>query len=179
MTAAVSGAQTGLEIDTTGLQAGNPITLQYTETPPGAQRTVTIIRVDDASALPLTNDLTADPNDTVLGIDFSGGLAAAAAAIDAALGPAVDVSVPAGNTLRILDDGAAGTTNIDALTASITVTATQDDGFSLPLFVDGGNLPTIYSASLDGGDQKTGFASRIAINSTAQEFDHVRMKTCH
>ena len=157
-----AGAAEGFEADLTGLQPGNAITLKYTPTPPGTEQTVTIVRVDDASQLPLGNDVTSDPNDTVIGIDFSGGFAAAAAAIDAALGPSVEVSNPSGGVLRFLDDGAAGTSDINALRATITSTSVQDDGLQLPLFVDGYNTP--YTGSLDGGAQRTGFAGRISVN---------------
>lgn len=162
-TAAVVGPQQGFDIDTTGLQPGNPITLSFTTTPPGVQQTVTIIRVDDPTQLPLSNDLTPNPNDTVIGVDFSGGIAAAAATIDAALGAGVTVSAPGGNVLQFLDDGAANTTNIDSLTATVTATSTQDDGLQLPFFVDGLGAG-VYSASLDGGSQKIGFAGRISLN---------------
>ena len=158
----VAGAAEGFEADLTGLQPGNAITLKYTPTPPGTEQTVTIIRVDDASQLPLGNDATSDPNDTVIGIDFSGGFAAAAAAIDTALGASVAVSNPSGGVLRFLDDGAAGTSDINALSATVTSTSVQDDGLQLPLFVDGYNTP--YTGSLDGGPQKTGFAGRISVN---------------
>jgi len=161
---AAVGAQTGLEVDTTGLQPGNPITLTYTTTPPGTAQTVTIIRVDDPSQLPLANTQTADPNDTVIGVDFSGGIAAAAATIDAALGAGVTVSSPSGNILRFLDDGAAATTDIDALSVAITSTSLQDDGTQLPLFVDLGTPSQVYSDSLDAGPQKRGFAGRIGLN---------------
>ena len=167
--AAAVGLQTGLEVDTTGLQPGDSISLTYTTTPPGTAQTVTIIRVDDPTQLPLANTVTADPNDTVLGVDFSGGIAAAAATIDAALGPSVTVSSPSGNLLRVLDDGGAGTTDIDALSSAITSTSLQDDGSQLPLFVDLGTSSQVYSASLDGGPQKRGFAGRIAVNQAIQQ----------
>lgn len=168
-TAATVGAATGFDVDVAGLQPGNPVSVTYTTTPPGTTQTVTIIRVDDASQLPLSNDVTADPNDTVIGIDFSGGTAAAATAIDTALGTGVTVSNPAGTTLRFLDDGAIGTTDIDAVTATITATAVQDAGLGLPLFIDGGLSPQAYTASLDGGPQKLGFASRISINDQVKQ----------
>ncbi len=167
--AATVGAAQGFDVDVAALQPGNPVSVTYTTTPPGTSQTVTIIRVDDASQLPLSNDVTTDPNDTVIGIDFSGGVAAAATAIDTALGTGVAVSNPSGTTLRFLDDGAIGTTDITAVTATLTATATQDAGLGLPLFVDGGLSPQAYTASLDGGAQKLGFASRISINSLIQQ----------
>ncbi len=158
------GAQNGFDIDIAGLLAGNEIKLAYTQTPPGTQQNVTLIRVDDPATLPLGNDATADPDDTVIGIDFSGGLAGAAAAIDAALGASITVSSPAADTIRILDDGAAGTISIDSLNAAITSTALADDGEQLALFVDPNGAVVPYSNNPDGTDQKIGFAQRIAVN---------------
>ncbi|MGD9867521.1 MAG: flagellar hook-associated protein FlgK [Hyphomicrobiales bacterium] len=161
---ATVGPQTGFDLDVAGMQPGNAISVTVTTTPPGTPQTYSFVRVDDPGALPLANDHTANPNDIVIGIDFSGGIAAAAAAMDAALGGAVTVSNPGGTVLQFLDDGAANTTDINAASAVVTSTATQDDGAQLALFVDSSNNPTAYSGSLDYRNQKLGFASRIAVN---------------
>lgn len=163
-TAATAGAASGFDIDTTGLQPGNAITLNYTATPPGTPQTVSIVRVDDPSQLPLPNEATPNPNDTVIGVDFSGGLASVASTLDTALGGAVSVSAPGGNTLRFLDDGAAGASDINSLSSTVTSTSVQDDGAQLPLFVDGSAAAAPYTGSFDDGGQKLGFASRIAVN---------------
>lgn len=164
--AVTAGAQAGFDIDLAGFQQGDIITLDYTDnsgsTP--VQRTVSIVRVDNASQLPLDNDVTPDPNDTVIGVSFQGGVAAVAAALDTALGANIDVSTTGVNVLRILDDGAAGLTNIDGLSARITSTALQDEGLQLPLFVDAGNSPTAYTGNFENGSQKLGFAGRIGVN---------------
>jgi aminopeptidase N len=55
------------------------------------------VRVDDPSALPLSNAATADPNDTVIGVDFSGGPAAVAAQLNAALSASYQRLVEAGS----------------------------------------------------------------------------------
>ena len=85
-TAATSGAQNGFDIDTSGLLNGNTINLTYTDVSTGTQHHVTIVRVDDPAALPLANSATADPNDEVVGVDFSGGLASVAAQLNAQFG---------------------------------------------------------------------------------------------
>ncbi len=163
--AATVGPQTGFDIDVADLISGNEI--EITVTQGGTPQTFTIVRVDDPATLPLTNDVTANPNDTVIGIDFSGGLASAAAALDtaldAALGVDIAVSSPVANTLQVLNDVAA-TVTIDAVTARVTPSGVQDNGLQLAVFSDinGTNLP--YSGSLDGGAQKIGFAGRIAVN---------------
>ena len=64
------------------------------------QHNVTIVRVDDPSALPLSNTATTDPNDTVIGVDFSGGPASVAAQLNTALGATgLQFSNPSGTTL--------------------------------------------------------------------------------
>lgn len=163
-TAAVAGAQTGFDIDLTGIQPGDVVSLTTTVNAGPTTQTYSIIRVDDATQLPLSNDVTPDPNDIVIGVSFAGGVGAAATTLNTALGANITVSNPAGNTLRILDDGAANATNIDALSATLTTTVTQNDGTQLPLFTDVQSLGLAYSNSLDGGPQKLGFAGRIVVN---------------
>jgi len=161
------GPADGFDIETAALLSGNAITVNYTQTPPGTAQTLTIIRVEDATQLPLSNDATPDPNDKVVGVSFSGGITAAATALNTAMGSLginLVASNPAGTTLRILDDGAAGTTNISATSAIATATSLQDDGTQLALFQDGVGGATTYSGSLDAGGQKLGFASRITVN---------------
>ncbi|GAB4238383.1 MAG: flagellar hook-associated protein FlgK [Methyloligellaceae bacterium] len=171
-TAVTAGTQLGIDIDTAQMLPGNVISLNYTTTPPGSTQSVSIVRVDDAGALPLGNDATPDPNDIVIGVDFSSGLAAVATALNTALdaagvlGNGITVSNPAGTTLRFLDDtGAGNTTAINSASITVTSTLLQDDGTQLALFTDGGNTPGAYSGSFDNGGQKLGFAGRIVVNS--------------
>lgn len=164
--AATVGAQAGFDIDLTDLQNGNSVSLTYTDNVSGQQSRVTIVRVDDASSLPLDDTLTADPGDQVIGIDFSGGVAGALAALNAALGPDLQFSNPAGSVLRVLDDGAPDNVNVDALSANVTTMTIQSGDETLPFFVDGGSS-SIYTDSITGGrEQKVGFAGRIAVNSS-------------
>lgn len=163
-TPASAGPRNGFDIDVGALQAGDPITLTYTDVGSGQKRVVTFLRVDDAATLPLSDDATARTDDTVFGIDFSGGYASVAAQIGSALGADFTVSDEGGGTIRILDDGGTNVT-VDGLEAVATATVLVDAGIGLPLFVDGGNAPTIYSGSFDGGRQQTGFANRITVNS--------------
>lgn len=158
------GTEAGFDLNIAGLQAGNPISVTFTDNPPGFEQTITFVRVDDPASLPLGDDVTPNPNDTVVGIDFSGGLAAAVAAMDAALGGNISVTSPAAETIRIVDDGAAGQSDIASVSARITATATSGQGLALPLFIDQGASLGSYSASLDGVPQKTGFAGRILVN---------------
>ncbi len=163
--AASSGAQTGFEIDLADLQQGNSISLTYTDNAGPTQHRITIVRVDDPASLPLSNLLTTDPNDLVIGISFAGGVAGALAALNAALGPDVQFDNPgAGTILRVLDDGAPDLVNIDSLSATVTTDSILSGDGTLPFFLDGsGNA--LYTNSIHGGQQqKTGFAARIAVN---------------
>jgi flagellar hook-associated protein 1 len=162
-TAATSGAQTGFDLDLSGLQNGNVINVTYTEVATGTQRKLSIVRVDDPSVLPLSNNATTDPNDQVIGIDFSGGMASVVSPLNAALGiNGLSFANPSGSTLRILDDGAAGQADVNAASATVTVGGLTGGDPQVALFKDGGNLYT--GAFLATGAQVTGFAGRISVN---------------
>jgi flagellar hook-associated protein 1 FlgK len=155
--------QAGFDIDTAGLLAGNTITLNYTDTATLTPHTITLVRVDDPSALPLPNTATATANDTVFGIDFSGGMASVITQINTALtGTGMTASNPSGTTLEILDDGLADTVNVDGLSAVATQTSLAGGSAEFPLFTDG-SAP--YTGAITGtGSQMTGLAARIAVN---------------
>lgn len=158
-TPAASGAATGYDLDLSGLSNGNSFKVSVTG-PGSAARTLTFVKTADAASAAAA---TASGGGAV-GLDFSGGPASVAAQVQAALGTGFAASSPSGTTLRILDDGAAGTTDVTALTGSATVTGLSSGDPELPLFVDGnGSRP--YTGSYDGGaSQLTGLASRIAVN---------------
>ncbi|MEA2934278.1 MAG: flagellar hook-associated protein 1 [Variibacter sp.] len=160
---AALGAQTGFEIDLTGLVSGNSAQLVYTDVATSTQRVVTFVRVDDAAALPLKNSASINPNDRVVGIDGSLGPASVAAQIAAALGPGFTVTNPSGNTLRILDDGAAGTTDVNGLSATWIETGFTSGSVEMPFFMDAGG--TYSGAFTKNGSQLVGLAGRITVNS--------------
>jgi flagellar hook-associated protein 1 len=147
-TAVTSGAQAGFDIDLGGLLAGNSVRLTYTA---GAtQHTVTLIRVDDPGALPLSNTVTTDPTDKVIGLDFSGGLASVVSQLTSALGATgLQFSNPAGSTLRILDDGLVNQVDVTAVAATTTVTSLTGGGAELPFFLDA-NSP--YTGAITASD---------------------------
>jgi flagellar hook-associated protein 1 FlgK len=154
------GAQAGFDIDTAGMLPGNRINLTYTDATTGKQHRVSIVRVDDPSALPLSNDATADAGDEVIGVDFSGGLAAVASALNARFNGKVNVSA-SGTTLSFLDDGAANNSTIDAVSATVTRTGFAG-GTELPFFTD---AATAYSGAItSNGSQTVGLAARITVN---------------
>jgi flagellar hook-associated protein 1 FlgK len=161
MTVSGSPVAGGFDIDTAGLLNGNRINLTYTDTTTNTTHNVSIIRVDDPSVLPLGNGVTADPNDEVFGVDFSGGLASVVSQLNAQFGGTLQFSNPSGTTLEVLDDGGA-TSTMNALSATQTATALANGSPSVALFTDGSN--PFSNAITAAGAQRTGFAGRIAVN---------------
>jgi flagellar hook-associated protein 1 FlgK len=161
-TAVSAGAQSGFDLDVGGLLPGNSLSLTYTDNVSGVQHRVTIVRVDDPGALPLTDTATADPNDEVIGIDFSGGLASVVAQLNAQFGGLLQFSNPSGTTLRVLDDGAPDQADIDAFSLTQTATALNGSNAALPFFTDGASPYT--GAITSAGWQGLGLAGRIAVN---------------
>jgi flagellar hook-associated protein 1 FlgK len=158
---AVTGPPSGLDVDIAAVSQGNSVQFSYTDAG-NVQHKYSIIRVDDPAALPLPSSSTSDPNDTVIGINFSGGAASVAAQLTTALGATgLQFSNPAGSTLRIVNDVA---NTIAVNSASTTTTATSLTGGSgaLPLFVDG--LSPYTGVITSNGPESLGLAGRIAVN---------------
>jgi flagellar hook-associated protein 1 len=153
---AVAGPPAGFDLDLTGMKPGNSINLTYTDTATNTQHRVTIIRVDDPAALPLSNTATADPNDQVVGVNFIGTMGFVVAQLNTALGGAhLQFSNPSGSTLRVVDDNTSA--------AVVNAASTTTNGVAqLPLFTDAGSL---YSGKITAsGSQMTGLAGRITVN---------------
>jgi len=159
-TAATSGTQTGFDLNVANLQPGNTINLSYTDNTTGTQQQVSIVRVDDPSALPLPSPPGVSPK--VIGVNFSGGLASVVAQLNAALGPNhLQFSSPSGNTLRVLNDTTGGAT-LTAASVTSTVSSLTSGSPQLPLFTDSGSL---YTGAITGsGSELTGLAGRITVN---------------
>ncbi|MEN0088030.1 MAG: flagellar hook-associated protein FlgK [Pseudomonadota bacterium] len=163
-TAVTVGPQDGFEVDLTGLQSGNPIELTIDNA--GTKQVFSIVAVDDPALLPLDPEATARTDDTVIGVDISGGIPAAIAAMGGALGGSFTTSNPAGNTLRVLSN--AGAVTIQSLNSDITRTGLTDEGLGLPMFVDT-DRQTPYTNALEDGGQLAGFASRIELSSALRD----------
>ncbi len=160
-TTATAGTQSGYAADVGSLLSGNTVNLSYTDTATNTQHNVTIVRVDDPSVLPLP--ASGDPNNPVIGINFSGGTASVAAQLNSVLGATgLQFSNPSGTTLRVLDDGSGGKVDVDSLSATATVTSLTNGGAALPMFTDGSSA---YSGAITaGGNQSLGYAGRITVN---------------
>jgi flagellar hook-associated protein 1 FlgK len=90
-------------------------------------------------------------------------MAAVLAQINGALGSTgLQFSNPSGTTLRMLDDGAGGKADANAMSATATMTSLTSGGAALPFFLDGSKA---YSGAITGlGAQSIGFAGRITVN---------------
>jgi flagellar hook-associated protein 1 FlgK len=160
--AGVTGPPAGFDLDLSAVQPGNSINLTYTDTATNTQHQVTILRVDDPAALPLSNTATANPNDQVIGVNFTGVMASIVAQLNTALGGAhLQFSNPSGSTLRVVDDNTAAAT-VNAASTTTTASSLAGGTAQLPLFTDAGSL---YTGKITAsGSQMTGLAGRINVN---------------
>ncbi|WP_213284749.1 flagellar hook-associated protein FlgK [Bradyrhizobium sp. sGM-13] len=159
-TAVTSGLQSGFDLNVADLKAGNIIHVTYTDTATNTQRQLSIMRVDDASVLPLSNDATADPNDQVVGVDFSGGMASVIAQLNTALGGSNLQFSGAGSTLTVLNN--TGFSTVNAASVTTTQTNLTNGSAELSLFTDNGSP---YTGAISAtGSQITGLAGRLAVN---------------
>lgn len=163
-TAATVGLDSGFDLDVSALQPGNTITLEYTDAG-GIAQSVTLVAVSDATLLPLDDAATANPNDTVFGIDISSGVPATYITnITAALaGTGLLVSNDGSDNLRVLGDNTAPT-SVESLSADVTVTASADQGLGLAIFVDRRAGTDLFTDALEDGGQRVGYAAGISIN---------------
>lgn len=159
-TQVTSGPSNGYEVDLASVRNGNEFTFKYMQG--GAEKTIRVLRVDDTTKLPL--DYVDANGARVIGLDFSGGTAAVASQLQNRLGGGFNISNPSGSTIRIMDDGVAGTTDMLSLSTRTTSSGLQNGTLGFSLFVDTNNAD--FTNSLDGVGQKLGFASRISVNAS-------------
>jgi flagellar hook-associated protein 1 FlgK len=151
----------GFDLDLSNVLPGNTINLTYTDSATNTQHQLSIVRVDDPAALPLSN-LGANPNNQVIGVNFSGGMASVISQLNGVLGAAnLQFSNPSGSVLRVLDNGT-GSATVNAASVTTTVSTLAGGSAQLPVFTDG-NL--LYTGSITrNGSQQTGLAGRITVN---------------
>lgn len=160
-TAVTSGSKSGFDVDLSNVLPGNSINLTYTDTATNTPHQITIVRVDDPTALPLPNT-AANPNDKVIGVNVQGGMASIVSQLTAAIGNTnLQFSNPSGSTLRVLDNGA-GAVSVNSASTTVTTSALANGNLQLPVFTDGSAL---YTGVITGrGAQQTGLAGRITVN---------------
>ena len=161
-TAVSSPPQAGFDLDLTNVLPGNTVNITYTDTATNTQHQLTIVRVDDPAALPLSNNTTTNPNDRVVGINFTGGMASIISQLGTALGNTnLQFSAQPGSVLRVLDNGS-GAQTVNAGSTTTTASVLANGNVAMPVFTDGVSLYT--GAITSAGSQQTGFAGRITVN---------------
>jgi flagellar hook-associated protein 1 len=160
-TAVTVGAQSGFNVDVGSVLPGNSVQLTYTDSS-SIQHTITIVSLGAGGTLP-PQDTPSNPNDQVIGVDFSGGISSVVSQLNGALGANLQFSNPSGTLLQVINKN--GTSNVvNSLSATSTVTSLTSGSPQVPLFTDGiGNQP-ITGASNASGQQTTGLAGRIEVN---------------
>jgi flagellar hook-associated protein 1 len=158
-TAVSASGQNGYSVDIGSLSPGNSVQLTYTDSG-NTQHTITIVSLGQGGSLPLQAS-PSNPNNQIVGIDFSGGAASVAAQLNSAFGSNLQFSNPSGTLLQVLNRN--GTTNVvNSLSATSTATSLAGGTSQLPLFTDGNQL--ITGALTSSGSQTTGLAGRIQVN---------------
>jgi flagellar hook-associated protein 1 FlgK len=154
-----SGSQTGYSIGIGGVLAGNSLQVSYTD-PGNTQHTITIVALGPGGALPLQTS-PSNPNNQIIGVDFSGGVNSVVTQLNAAFGANLQFSNASG-ALQAVNASASGNV-VNSLSATTTVTSLTSGSPQLPLFLDG--TTPITGALGASGSQTTGLAGRIALNS--------------
>ncbi|SHL56403.1 flagellar hook-associated protein 1 FlgK [Bradyrhizobium lablabi] len=151
----------GFDLDLSNMQPGNKINFTYTDQATNTQHQVTIVRVDDPTALPLSNQ-GGNPNNPVIGVNFTGGMASVVSQLTSAFsGTNLQFSNPSGSTLRVVDNGT-NTATVNSASVTATVTSLTSGNAQLPLFTDGSSL---YTGAITGtAAQQLGLAGRITVN---------------
>ncbi len=152
-----AGGQAGFSVDVGNVLPGNSVQVTYTD-PSNNQHTVTIVRVDDPSALPLPS--SSNPSNQVIGVNFTGGMGSVVAQLNSALGSNLQFSNPSGTLLQVVNAGS-GTT-VNSASTTTTATALSNGSSQLPLFTDGST--PISGAITTAGSQDVGLAGRITVN---------------
>ena len=158
--APVAGPPSGFDTSLSSVLPGNAFNVTYTDSS-NVSHTVTVVRVDDPTALPIPNTAS-NPNDRVIGVDFSGGLASIVSQLNAQLGATSHLTFSAsGSQLRVVDDGS-GASTLTAASTTTTVQSLTSGSPQLPFFTDRASL---YTGAVTGAaSQITGLAGRFQVN---------------
>lgn len=149
-TAATSGAATGFAFNVDDISSGDAITVDRVVN--GQSQRIHFV----ASSASGTTPAAVNPSigEQIVEIDFTGGASAIASQIQAALGTSFAVTA-SGTSVQVLDDGAAGTTD---------VTGVKITDPSLRLFTDQDG--DAYIGTTADTIERRGFSERIKVNPT-------------
>jgi flagellar hook-associated protein 1 len=157
-TSVTAGSQTGYKVGIGGILAGNTVQVTYTDSG-NTQHTVTIEALGPGGTLPLQTS-PSNPNNQIIGVDFSGGITSVVSQLNAALGANLQFSNASG-ALQVVNASASGNV-VNSASATTTVTSLTSGSSQLPLFTDGS--ASITGAITAGGSQTTGLAGRIEVD---------------
>ena len=132
-TAVTSGSQSGFSVDVGSVLPGNSVQLTYTDSS-NVQHAITVVSLGAGGTLP-AQDQSSNPDNRVIGINFSGGMASVVTQLNAALGANLQFSNPSGTVLQVLNNGSGNVVN--SLSATSTLTSLTSGSAQLPLFTDG------------------------------------------
>ena len=153
---------TDYSLDASKLLSGNTINLTYTDAATGKQQQITLMRVDTPDVLPLSNTATANPNDKVIGVDFSQGVTGVLNQINSALGGNVTFSGSSLSSLSVSSNPAFATINTLSTTVTKPPGTLADGSTEFALFTDNGSAYT--GGITTSGSQITGLVGRITVN---------------
>ncbi|UGV27497.1 flagellar hook-associated protein FlgK [Rhodopseudomonas boonkerdii] len=153
---------TDYSLDASKLLSGNTINLTYTDAATGKQQQITLMRVDTPDVLPLSNTATTNPNDKVIGVDFSQGITGILNQINSALGGNVTFSGSSLSSLSVASNPAFATINTLSTTVTQPPGTLADGSTEFALFTDNGSAYT--GGITTSGSQITGLAGRITVN---------------
>jgi flagellar hook-associated protein 1 FlgK len=143
------------------MKAGNVMHLTYLDGN-NAEQQISFMRVDNSNALPLSNSATADPNDQVFGIDFSGGVASVVNQLNAAMNGRVQFSGTSLAAITVQNNPGFSTITAASVTSTAATNSLSAGSAALSLFTDNG---AAYSGAITGtGSQVTGLAGRLTVN---------------
>lgn len=152
-----AGPPSNYTSDLSNVLPGNSLNITYTDSS-NVSHTVTVVRVDDAGARPIPNTAS-NPNDQVIGIDFSGGAASVATQLSAALGSSHLTFSASGSSLTVTSSGSA---TVNETSTTTTTPSLASGNPQLPFFTDRASL---YTGAITGtASQITGLAGRIQVN---------------
>ena len=157
--AVTSGSQSGFSVGIGGVSAGNTVQLTYTDSG-NVQHNITFVALGSGGSLPLQTS-PSNPNDQIIGVDFSGGIGSVVTQLNAAFGTNLQFSNASGS-LQVLNASSSANT-VNSLSTTTTATSLTSGGAQLPLFTDGASTP-ITGALTSSGSQTTGLAGRIEVN---------------
>jgi flagellar hook-associated protein 1 len=159
-TAASSGGLNGFNVDVGNLSPGNTVQFTYTDSG-NVQHTITVVDTPSGTSLPQQASAS-NPNNTTIGVNFSGGMSAVVGQLNLAFGSSLQFANPSGTLLQVVNANGSGNV-VNSLSATSTLTSLTSGSPQFQLFVDG-SQPITGALTSTGGSQTTGLAGRISVN---------------